>query len=128
MNAFLGDGYTIKAKTLKGARSWELLTFRNQNTEPFLRLLDESALLSARETKISTMFLVELRENETVSSRFELQLTINKKSNFTLMCVILKQNLFTMEWSDITKICTRRSGTLFYNNFKLLKDIFKNTV
>ena len=116
VNVFRGNGYTIKVKNLKGAGR-ELLNFRDQNAEPLLRKLDESAFRSVRDTKIYPMFLVELRENETVPRGLELQLTIHKKSNFTLKCVILKQNIFTMEWSDITNICTSGRGTLYYNNF-----------
>jgi hypothetical protein len=84
-----------------------------QNPKEFLRLLDKSAFQCVRDAKlIHPMFLVETKENETNPgpNGLQLQLTINKKNNFTLKYVILEQDMSTMEWVDITDTCTTRNG------------------
>ena len=118
VNVLQGNDYSVRVQKEAGKeplKNKHTVHLRSQDPEPFLKILDDSAFYSARVAKIHPMFLVEARENETnpVPSGLELHLTIHKKANLTLKNIILQQDISTMEWDDITNICTSGRGISF---------------
>ena len=110
MEVLQESGYTLKVRSQR-------VSLQPQDPESLLRLLDESAFQSVRESKVHPMFLVKVLENERNSpTELKMQLSIHEKNSSSY--VILKQDISTVKWNDITNFCTIGKGIYFRVNPK----------
>ena len=112
MKVLQESGYTLKVRSQR-------VGLQSQDPKYLLRLLDESAFQSVRESKVHPMFHVEVLENERNSpTELKMQLSIHEKNCFILKYVIFKQDISTIKWNDSTNFCTIGRGIYFRVNPK----------